>query len=190
MSANGSPTKRSFWVLGPIALLAALTTDVLLVAAPAFAACPAPAITLEPTSGHPGSAFTILGQYFFTGCNDVSSGGATPPAEPPDHGVVIKFVQGGRSWTLTTVDANSSYVFETRVRVPFAASQGVARVTARGDNGTAIAPFAVLGGGSALPATGSGLNLWMTLVGLSLLAVGLITRRTTRSGASTSSSKG
>ncbi|MBI4729950.1 MAG: hypothetical protein HY775_10720 [Acidobacteria bacterium] len=115
----------------------------------AHAMCPAPTISVRPDRGRPGSSFSVEGQYFFVGCNDVMLGGQTPEREPADRGIRIEFVQGARSWHLRTVDADSEYRFDVRARVPRDAGPGTALVRASGRNGTPTQEFIVLPQASA-----------------------------------------
>lgn len=54
---------------------------VIAIAEPAAAQCGAPQLSVEPTSGPPGTTVTINGQYFGTACND--TGGPGPALGDP-----------------------------------------------------------------------------------------------------------
>ncbi|CAN5821821.1 hypothetical protein BH18ACT11_BH18ACT11_08690 [soil metagenome] len=82
--------------------------------------CPAPSIEAEPARGAAGARFRLSGHDFSSGCD-----GATPAS-----GVRIYFLQAGRTWKLTTLDAGPGLTFDTRLRVPAGADPGRATVRA------------------------------------------------------------
>jgi LPXTG-motif cell wall-anchored protein len=139
---------------------------------PAIAACPTPEISLSRSSGSAGVSVVVTGKFWASGCNDTSVNGQTPQPEPAQKDIVIRFVQGQRSWKLATVDANSSYKFRVVVHVPSDAKDGSASVRAQGEQ-TITKPFRVQG--SELPATGASPS-WFALAGLLLLALGVAPR--------------
>lgn len=151
-------------------------------ASDASASCLAPAITLSPSRGVPGSAVVVSGRFFFSTCNDTSVNGAPLVPNAPDQGVAIAFVQDGRRTQLRTVDAGSDGSFSVTVVVPVTAHGGLAQFeTSRLD--ATSQPFSVLGRSTSLAFTGRGTTR-LTFAGLSVLASGLalltLGRRTAR----------
>ena len=82
--------------------------------------CPSPSIEAEPARAVAGAKFRLHGHDFSSGCD----GGA------PSSDVTILFRQDGRTWRLTTLDADRDLAFEARLRVPAGAEPGLARVQA------------------------------------------------------------
>ncbi len=167
-SPSGSYSRGTASVLVVVVLA---TLSQVVYTTPALAACPAPSISVEPSSGAPGSSVTVRGEHFTSGCEDVGEGqGSPPPEPPPDEDVPIWFVQDGQRWRLTTVDADSEYRFEVTVQVPEDAAEGAAEIVAEGENGSPSAPFVVHGPSAAdveqLPETGFSL---VPIVGLAFL---------------------
>jgi len=90
--------------------------------------CPAPSIEAEPARGVAGARFRLSGHHFSSGCD-----GATPAS-----GVRIYFLQAGRTWKLTTLDASPGLAFDTRPRVPAGADPGRATVRATTRSGERV----------------------------------------------------
>lgn len=100
---------------------------------PAVAACAGPTIDIAPSSGEPGSTVTVKGDAFASECRDtwvcVEGQPCTPPPPaPPYHDIAIVFVQGERTWRVSTVDASPSYGFMIQVVVPHDADLGPASI--------------------------------------------------------------
>jgi hypothetical protein len=114
------------------------------------AACLAPTITVQPTSGALGSGFAIHGEDFGTDCNDVNPQPGEPPLGEPAQSILLTLVDAaGAEHALATVDAADDYTFDVDAEVPDAAA-GAGRVEAMVHDGFgATAPFAVLGEGLA-----------------------------------------
>lgn len=91
-------------------------------------ACHAPSIEAEPARGAAGARFRLSGYDFSSGCD-----GATPA-----RGVRIYFLQVGRTWKLTTLDAGPGLTFGTRLRVPTGADPGRATVRATTRSGERV----------------------------------------------------
>jgi len=81
--------------------------------------CPSPAIGAVPARAAAGEKFRLHGHDFSSGC------GGTPSNE-----VKILFRQHGKTWRLTTLDADREMSFEARLRVPANAEPGPATVQA------------------------------------------------------------
>ena len=62
----------------------------------------------------------------------------------PLKNIHINFQQGGKTWHLATVDANSDYAFDVKVRVPVDVKPGRAIVTASSGTGEEKQHFQVL----------------------------------------------
>lgn len=103
------------WLLGPGA-------------EPAGAACVGPVVRLDPARGAPGSRVTVSGWSFAAECLDQGQGGRAAASE----GLVVRFVQGSRSWDLVTVDADYEYRINCAVSLPVDARPGYAEVTVEG----------------------------------------------------------
>lgn len=82
--------------------------------------CPAPTIEAKPARGAAGARFRLSGYNFSSGCD----------AATPARGVRIYFLQAGRTWNLTTLDADPGLTFDARLRVPAGADPGRATVRA------------------------------------------------------------
>jgi hypothetical protein len=80
--------------------------------------CPSPAIGAVPARAAAGEKFRLHG-HAFSGC------GGTP-----SNDVKILFRQHGKTWRLTTLDADRKMSFEARLRVPANAEPGPATVQA------------------------------------------------------------
>lgn len=81
--------------------------------------CSPASIEAVPARAAAGAKFRLLG-HDFSGC-----GGGTPSRD-----VTILFRQDGRSWRLTTLDADRNMAFEAGLRVPAGAEPGLAKVQA------------------------------------------------------------
>jgi hypothetical protein len=87
-----------------------------------------------------GQSVTVRGRWFFRGCHDTTAGGgcmgpSTPPPEQPARNVKLTLVQGARTWTLGTADADgpsTSYAARWNVTLPSQLQPGDATLTARG----------------------------------------------------------
>jgi hypothetical protein len=88
-------------------------------------ACSPPSIEALPASAAAGEKFRLRGQGLSPGCV-----GSTPSRE-----VRILFRQDGRTWSLTTLTADSDAAFEARLRVPASAEPGPAKVQAVSPSG-------------------------------------------------------
>jgi hypothetical protein len=82
--------------------------------------CSSPSIEAVPARAAAGAKFQLRGHDFSSGC-----GGGTPSS-----GVTILFRQDGRTWRLTTLDADRNLAFEAGLRVPAGAEPGRAKVQA------------------------------------------------------------
>ena len=82
--------------------------------------CSSPSIEAVPARAAAGAKFRLHGHDFSSGC-----GGGTPSS-----GVKILFRQDGRTWRLTTLDADRNLAFEAGLRVPAGAEPGLAKVQA------------------------------------------------------------
>jgi hypothetical protein len=82
--------------------------------------CPNPAIEVKPARGAAGTKFGLSGYDFSSGCHK----------NTPARGVRIYFLQSGRTWKLTTLDADRGLTFEARLVVPSHARPGPATVRA------------------------------------------------------------
>jgi hypothetical protein len=131
--------------------LFALASGAVALAPPSVeAACLAPTITVQPTSGAPGAGFAIHGEDFGTDCNDVNPQPGEPPLGEPAQGILLTLVDAaGAEHALATVDAADDYTVDVDAEVPDAAA-GAGRVDAVVQEGGfgATAPFAVLGEGT------------------------------------------
>jgi hypothetical protein len=86
----------------------------------AAAPCSPASIEAVPTRAAAGAKFRLLGHDFSSGC-----GGGQPSRD-----VTILFLQDGRTWRLTTLEADRNTDFEVGLRVPAGAEPGRARVQA------------------------------------------------------------
>jgi hypothetical protein len=86
----------------------------------AAATCPPASIEAVPARAAAGAKFRLRGHDFSSGC-----GGGTPSRD-----VTILFRQDGRTWRLTTLDADRNMAFEAGLRVPAGAEPGLAKVQA------------------------------------------------------------
>jgi len=86
----------------------------------AATSCSSPSIDAVPARAAAGAKFLLRGHDFSSGC-----GGGTPSRD-----VTILFRQDGRTWKLTTLDADRNMAFEAGLRVPAGAEPGPARVQA------------------------------------------------------------
>ena len=86
----------------------------------AATACPSPSIEAEPTRAVAGAKFRLRGHDFSSDCE----GGK------PSSDVKILFRQDGRTWKLTTLDAERDLAFEAALRVPAGVESGPAKVQA------------------------------------------------------------
>ena len=86
----------------------------------AATSCSSPSIEAVPARAAAGTKFRLRGHDFSSGCK-----GGTPPS-----GVTILFRQDGRTWRLTTLDADRNLAFEAGLRVPAGAEPGRAKVQA------------------------------------------------------------
>jgi hypothetical protein len=82
--------------------------------------CPHPALKVRPARGAAGAKFRLSGHDFSSGCHE----------NTPARGVSIYFLQSGRTWKLTTLDADRGLTFEARLVVPAGAEPGPATVRA------------------------------------------------------------
>ena len=148
-------------------LMSAVVTVALWSAAPAYATCLAPLISLSHSSGAPGSTLTVSGRNFAAACAAIGGKVSAQPAT----GIRIEFLQGSRQWHLATVNANKNLEFVVRVTVPRSAAVGAATIAA-GDFSTSRARFLVTG----LATTGRGEGA-LPLIAALLLVSGVAVRR-------------
>jgi len=90
--------------------------------------CFAPSIETEPARGVAGAKFRLSGYHFSSGCDRAT----------PARGIRIYFLQAGRTWKLTTLDAGPGLAFDTRLRVPAGADPGRATVRATTSSGERV----------------------------------------------------
>lgn len=114
-------------------------------------AAPAPVLAAQPAQASPSETFRLKGKHFAGRyvCNDTGRGDSRieAPRGFPDRGIRIDFVQGTRTWALTTVDSDEDLAFDARLEVPDGAAPGraVVRATSRNPSpGPAETPFRVL----------------------------------------------
>ncbi len=88
---------------------------VLVAADPAGASCVAPSLSVQPTSGPPGTTVTLHGQYFGTACND--TGGPGPALGDPAADINIGFSGGLLNVDVGTAHADDQYEFTVQVQV-------------------------------------------------------------------------
>jgi hypothetical protein len=160
----------------------------------AEASCAAPNVAASPSQAPQGSSITISGDGYWDRCNDVitcypytpsptpGSPSPTPtqsctPTEPeqPIQNITIKFVQGDRSWTLGTVDADSNGSFELTAKVPAGAAFGSAKIRTCYPTCEWSTTFKV----GALATTGRDLRVPLA-AGVAALVAGLALRAVTR----------
>lgn len=105
------------------------------------AACVAPSLRVAP-SAKAGGTIEIDGSAFMDDCAD--TGG--PPARGLT-GITVTLEQGGKRWSLTTVDARDDrFSFHVSVTVPATAAAGPAVITAKSDRAglpPAVAPITI-----------------------------------------------
>ena len=82
--------------------------------------CPSPSLEAEPARAAPGAKFRLRGSGFSSGCDEIR----------PAQGVRVTFRQGGKTWTLATVDADRNLTFDAALRVPVGAEPGRATLRA------------------------------------------------------------
>jgi hypothetical protein len=82
--------------------------------------CPPPSIEATPARAEAGTKFRLRGHGFSPGCG----------RNTPSRGIEVFFRQDGKTWKLTTLDADRKKAFEARLRVPAGAEPGPARVQA------------------------------------------------------------
>ena len=80
--------------------------------------CTPPSIEAVPARAAAGTKFRLRGHYFSSGCD----------RSTPSRSVKILFRQDGRTWRLTTLEADQNAAFEAELRVPTGARPGPARV--------------------------------------------------------------
>jgi hypothetical protein len=119
-------------------------------AGPAAADCPAPSISINPSSGRGGDTFHIDGRNFFQSCSDAGNVG--------DSNIQFRFLQGGNVYDLGSATAGTpNGDFSGTLFVPTNTTAGGATVQAFGANGAPAVPFQVtqstVAGGGATPAT-------------------------------------
>jgi hypothetical protein len=119
-------------------------------AGPAAADCPAPSISINPTSGRGGDTFHIDGRNFFQSCSDAGNVG--------DTNIQFRFLQGSNVYDLGSATAGTpNGDFSGTLFVPTNTTAGGATVQAFGSNGSPSAPFTVtqstVAGGGVTPAT-------------------------------------
>jgi hypothetical protein len=108
----------------------------LAMAGPAAAACPAPSISVNPSSGRGGDGFTITGRNFFSACSDAGNQG--------DTNIQFRFLQGSNVFDLGSATAGTpDGDFSGTLYVPTNTSAGAATVQAFGQNGSPSVPFQV-----------------------------------------------
>ena len=90
--------------------------------------CPHPALEAEPARGAAGAKFRLNGHDFSSGCHK----------NIPARGVMIYFLQSGKTWKLETLDADRNLTFGTRLIVPSSARPGPATVRATTRHGEAV----------------------------------------------------
>lgn len=133
-------------------LLAAgvLFATAMVTAGVAAADCPAPSISINPSSGRGGDTFHIDGRNFFQSCSDAGNVG--------DTNIQFRFLQGGNVYDLGSATAGTpNGDFSGTLFVPTNTVAGSATVKAFGANGSPAVPFTVtqstIAGGGATPAT-------------------------------------
>jgi hypothetical protein len=82
--------------------------------------CSSPSIEAVPAQAEAGAKFRLRGHDFSPSCG----------RNTPSRDIEILFRQDGKTWRLTTLDADRNKAFETRLRVPAGAEPGPARVQA------------------------------------------------------------
>ena len=92
--------------------------------------CPDPAIEVKPARGAAGTKFRLGGHNFSSGCDRVRI--------TPARGVRIYFLQSGKTWRLSTLDADRGLTFETRLIVPVDAEPGPATLRATTRSGEPV----------------------------------------------------
>ncbi|HZQ86677.1 MAG TPA: hypothetical protein VFA83_17655 [Acidimicrobiales bacterium] len=105
-------------------------------AGPAAADCPAPTISISPSSGRGGETFQIAGRNFFKSCSDAGNVG--------DTNIQFRFLQGGNVFDLGSATAGTpNGDFSGTLYVPTNTTAGSATVQAFGANGSPAVPFTV-----------------------------------------------
>lgn len=109
------------------------------------ASCAAPSVEVEPATVAPGDEIEITGQAFLGGCED------HPGAEEstPMTDVTVRWLQGGVTADLGTVDADEHGGWTVRATVPVDAVAGTARVDVSSSEGAVVSVSAQHGDSSA-----------------------------------------
>ena len=115
----------------------------------AHATCTAPAISLTPSTSHPGFDVTVSGGSWVMCHDTVITATPTPaPAPSPQSAEVhLTLKDGSAVFNLKTVTTDATGTFVTVVRIPTTAAAGSAHIGATTSSGyAATAPITITGG--------------------------------------------